>query len=95
MCLWLVWTLYRTGFSGVGVVVAAVRGGQGSGGTMHLEERHVEKYANVKACNVGGNLFNLHIQLYHLSLLVLFWISQPMHGVSLWRQQNEKKERKL
>lgn len=48
------------------------KGGQGSGGTMHLEERHVEKYANMKVCNVGGNLFNLHIQLYHLSLLVLF-----------------------
>lgn len=38
-----------------------VLGGQGSGGTMHLEERHVEKYANMEACNVGGYLFNLHI----------------------------------
>lgn len=58
-----------------------------SGGTMYLEER----YADMEACYLGGNLYKLHIWLHHLPLLVLFWISQPMHGVSLWRQQNGKK----
>lgn len=43
-----------------------------------------------RRANLGGNLFNLHIQLHQLPLL--FWISQPMHGVSLWRQQNNKKK---
>lgn len=43
----------------------------------------------------GATFFNLHFTVYHYSffcflLLFLFWISQPMHGVSLWRQQNEK-----
>lgn len=30
--------------------------------------------------------------IYHYSFS-FFWISQPMHGVSLWRQQNEKKKK--
>lgn len=39
---------------------------------MYLEERCAEKYTDMEACNLGGNLFNLHIQLHHLPLLVLF-----------------------
>ncbi len=59
-------------------------------GTMHLEERCMEKEGYMVS-NLGGALFNSPTQLYHLPILLFFWISQPMHGVSLWRQQNERK----
>lgn len=39
-----------------------------SGETMYLEER----CADMEACYLGGNLYNLHIWLHHLPLLVLF-----------------------
>lgn len=31
------------------------------GGTMYLEERCAEKYTDMETCNLGGNLFSLHI----------------------------------
>lgn len=48
---------------------------------MHLEERHVEKYANMEACNVGGNLFNLHFTIYHY-LFCLFVLDLPANAWS-------------
>lgn len=74
MRLWLVRNLCRTGLQ-VGWWW------WGSGGTMHLEERHVEKYANMEACNVGGNLFNLHFTIYHY-LFCLFVLDLPANAWS-------------
>lgn len=55
------------------------------------EEVRGKKYTDMEACNLGGNLFN-NTTTPFTTIIYFFWISQPMHGFSLWRQQNERKK---
>lgn len=50
--------------------------------------KKIHRYGGVQ---FGWQSFQQHdYTIYHY--YIFFWISQPMHGFSLWRQQNERKK---
>ena len=63
--------------------------------TMDLEMRWAEKYMDMEECNLGGNLFDLHIRLHHLPLLVVFGSPSQCMEFHCGEDKMEKKKKTL